>query len=332
MPRISVLIITYNSASTIQECLQSLQNQSFRDFEVILLDNASTDTTKEAVESVRPILTYPLRVHYGSQNLGFTGGNNKAFQLAGGEYVALLNPDTEPVKEWIGTLVAAMDADAQVGICASKLIVHGTDRIDSAGDGYSRALRGFKRGEGQSLNKFTESEAVFGACAGAALYRRKMVDEIGFMDDDLFLIHEDTDLNLRAHLAGWKVMYVPSALVSHKVRTSIGQMSDTAVFYSLRNAEIVRLKGIPFSLFLKFLPEITLQLVAEFFYFALRHGKIRTYFRAKMSVLALLPRTLEQRRALLTSRKVSNRDLGAAMTSVYQADFVKEKLRKIFFG
>src|SRR5208337_3264167 len=101
---------------------------------------------------------------------------------------------------------------------------------------------------------FNREEYIFGACAGAALYRRSMLDEIGFLDDDFFLIHEDTDLNWRAQLSGWRTLYVPSALVYHKVRSTIGPMSDISVYYTLRNSELVRIKNIPCPLFLLCLP------------------------------------------------------------------------------
>ena len=120
------------------------------------------------------------------RNLGFAGGNIEGLKHADGEYIALLNNDAAPDKNWLGELVMAMDSDPMVGICASKLIVHGSEIIDSAGDGFSTSLKGFKRGTGEKSFLYNKREFVFGACAGAALYRRKMIEEIGFLDEDFF--------------------------------------------------------------------------------------------------------------------------------------------------
>ncbi len=328
MPKVSVLIVSYNNASTIGACLLSLQQQTFADFDVVLVDNRSLDATRQVIESLRLSLSFPFSTHYYAENLGFAEGNNAALQKAASDLVALLNPDATADPDWLGQLVATMESDGLTGICASKIVVDGTAVIDSAGDGYSRSLRGYKRGEGQHETAFAQPGVVFGACACAALYRRSMIDEIGFFDPRLFLIHEDTDLNLRAQLMGWKVRYVPSATVRHRVRTSIGPMSDTAVYYSLRNAEIVRLKNVPFSVFLRCLPAVAVQLVAEFLYFGLKHRKSIVYLRAKWDAFRMMPAVLKERSRLMRGRKTDDTYLYALTTSVFHPDFLKEKLRK----
>ncbi len=328
MPKVSVLIVSHNNVSTIAACLLSLQQQTFAGFDVVLVDNRSLDATREAIESLRPSLNFAFNTYYYTENLGFAEGNNAALQKAEGSFIALLNPDAAADPDWLGQLVAIMESDRRIGICASKIIVDGTALIDSAGDGYSRSLRAYKRGEGQHETAFTQPGLVFGACACAALYRREMIEEIGFFDARLFLIHEDTDLNLRAQLMGWKVMYVPSATVRHRVRTSIGTMSDIAVYYSLRNAEIVRLKNVPFTVFLRCLPAVAVQLIAEFLYFGLKHRKLIVYFKAKRDALRMMPVVLRERSRLMRGRKTLDTYLYAMTTSVFHPDFLKEKLRK----
>ncbi len=266
------------------------------------------------------------------KNLGFTGGNIEDSKHANGDYIALLNNDVEVDNYWLEELVIAMDSHLDVGTCASKMIVHGTNVIDSAGDGYATSLKGFKRGEGESSKKLTRQEYVFGACAGAALYRRKMLDGIGFFDEDFFLIHEDTDLNFRAQLMGWKILYVPTAIVYHKVRSSIGRMSDMAVYYTLRNSEFVRIKNVPFGIFLKCLPEFIIGMLTEFVYFAIRHKRFRLYFKAKMDALKMLPKMIKKRKVIMKHKKVSNNYLHSIMTSVWQGDFLKAKIKKLFYG
>ena len=245
--RVSVIIVTYNSAAFIRGCLEALEGQAFHDFEVIVVDNGSTDDTLELVSSYSEV----NRIIEERSNLGFAGGNNLGATYARGEYIALLNPDTIAEPHWLSSLVDAMDAHPEVGICASKLLVYGSEVIDSAGDGCLAIGRGFKRGEGKDTGMYSRDEYIFGACGGAMMIRRAVIDEIGFFDLDFFLIYEDTDFCFRAQLAGWKCFYVSDAVVWHKVRSSIGEMSDMAVYYSARNALYVWWKNMPTWLVVK---------------------------------------------------------------------------------
>jgi hypothetical protein len=330
--KVSVIVINYNGGNLTNNCLGALEGQSFKDFEIILVDNGSTDNSLEGIRnfSEKRHLTQPLKIISLDVNLGFSGGNLAGLDKAEAEYIALLNNDTEPDRRWLGNLVKAMEANPEVGIVATKMIVYGKDIIDSAGDGFSMNLKGFKRGEGENQEKYDQEEYIFGACAGAALYRRTMLEEIGFFDEEFFLIHEDTDLNLRAQLAGWRVMYVPTAVVYHKVRSTIGHMSDDAVYYTLRNSELVRLKNIPFIIFLRCLPEFLAAEIADFLYFAVKHGKFRQYVKAKIDVLRALKRTLNKRKYVMQHIKVNTSYLFAMMTPLWQKDFIAAKMKKFF--
>ena len=334
MPRVSVIIVNYNGKGLIANCLKALEDQSLKDFEIVVVDNASLDDSLHEIQRFleKGLIDSPVKLIPLGKNSGFGGGNLEGLRHANGEYIALLNNDTEPDKRWLEEFIMAMDSDPNVGICASKLIVYGTDIIDSAGDGFSFSLKGFKRGEGERASSYNIKEYVFGACAGAALYRRKMIDEVGFLDEDFFLIHEDTDLNIRAQLYGWKVLYVPTAMVYHKTRSTIGRMSKTAVYYTLRNSEFVRVKNIPFSLFLQLLPEFILGMVSEFIYFALKHRHPVLYFKAKIDAVRLLPVMLKKRSVNMKAKRVSNRDLREIMTPVLEQSFLRSKLRKLIFG
>lgn len=334
MPKISVIIVNYNGKGFIRGCLKALEGQTFKDFEVIIVDNGSLDGSLYEIKgfleetSIVPFTTLiPL-----DTNLGFAGGNFEGFRHACGEYIALLNNDAEPDGRWLEELVMAMDNDPQVGICASKLIVYGSDIIDSAGDGFSTSLKGFKRGEGEKAFLYNKGEYIFGACAGAALYRRRLIEEVGFLDEEFFLIHEDTDLNFRAQLHGWKVLYVPTALVYHKVRSSIGEMSPMAVYYTLRNSGFVKIKNIPLSLFLRCLPVFMLGMVSEFLYFAIKHKRPTLYFKAKIDAIRMLPVMLKKRRVNLKGAKVDSRYLREIMTPVFEWSFLRNKLKKLVSG
>jgi GT2 family glycosyltransferase len=328
--KVSAIIVNYNRKDLTAACLKSLLNQTFKDFEIILVDNGSTDDSLELVRlfSEENRLGKRMKIVPLQHNRGFAGGNIAGLTHADAEFIALLNNDTEPDKEWLRSLSEAMGKNPEIGICASKMIVHGTNTIDSAGDGFATSLKGFKRGEGQNEDAYNSREYIFGACAGAALYRRKMLDDIGFFDDDFFLIHEDTDLNLRAQLAGWKVLYVPEAVVHHKVRSSIGQMSDMAVYYTLRNSELVRIKNIPLGLFLRVMPAFILTVIFEFLYFAVRHGKAGLYVRAKLDAIKMLKSMLLKRSKVMGMRRVSNSYLYRMMVPVWNMNFFLSKIKK----
>jgi GT2 family glycosyltransferase len=334
MLQVSIIIANYNGKGLIIDCIKALEKQSFKDFEVIVLDNASSDGSLDEIQNFIEIssLSPRIKLIFSSMNLGFAGGNLEGLRHANGEYIALLNNDTEPDGRWLGELVKAMDNSPDVGICASKLLVHGTNIIDSVGDGFSTALRGFKREEGNRNPSYKERDYIFGACAGAALYRRRMIEEIGFLDEDFFLIHEDTDLNFRAQLNGWKVLYVPTALVYHKVRSSIGPMSDMAIYYTLRNSEFVRIKNIPFGIFIRCLPEFLIGALTEFIYFAIKHKRLRLYFKAKIDALSMFPRMLKKRAVIMKNRKVTHRYLLKMMTPVWERDFMVTKIKKILYA
>ena len=325
----SIIIVTFNNTLTIVDCLRSLSQQTLSCFEVILVDNTTGEESRKVLESTKSIFKFPLKILYPDSNLGFPGGNHYGLVHASGKYIALLNPDAIADKNWLEELGKVMEAHPEVGICASKIIASDTDLIDSAGDGYSTSLKGYKRGENETKAKYNNAEYVFGACAGATLYRKRMIEEIGFLDRDFFLIHEDTDFNFRAQLAGWKVFYVPTALVYHKVRSSIGHMSDTAVYYTLRNNELVRFKNVPGNFFLRCFPEFILGLITEFIYFAVKHKHLRQYFKAKKDFLKALPKIKNKRALIMKNKKVSDNYLLSIMTPLWQANFLKIKIVKI---
>jgi len=328
---ISILIVTYNNADTIEDCLRSLAVQTRKDFEVVLVDNGSTDGTEELVESVALSFVFPMKRFYLESNLGFAGGNQYAFRRSSGDLIALLNPDAFPEPNWLEEMIDAINLESDIGICASRMLSYSTNTTDSAGDGFASWLKGFKRGEGEGADAYSEPGYVFGACAGAALYRRAMLDDIGFFDEDFFLFHEDTDLNFRARLAGWKARYVPSAVVRHKVRHSIGNGSALERYYTLRNTELVRIKNIPAVLFLMYFPVFLMYQMLEFFFFVLRHRSPTIYMRAKMDVIKMVPAMWRKRSFIQKSRRVSLKKLRSCFTPLLDKKSLLTKGRRMIF-
>ncbi len=333
MPQVSIIVVNYSGEKYIVDCLKAIKEQRFSDFDTIVVDNASLDDSLEVLDLYSRKSSSPLfEIVPLKENVGFAGGCLEGFKRAcGSEYIALLNNDTEVDAGWLGELIKVMESNPAVGICGSKMIVRGTEILDSAGDGFSKALRGFKRGEGEQTSSYTHTEYVFGTSAGAALYRREMIEEIGFLDEDFFLIHEDTDLNLRAQLYGWKVQYVPTAIVYHKVRSSIGKMSDTAVYYTLRNSEFVRIKNVPTYVIVRCFPEVIIGILTEFLYFGIKRKRLGLYLKAKIDAIKMLPKMLKKRASIVKNRKVKDEYLLSMMTPLWQKQFLRTKMKKFLY-
>jgi len=209
---VSVVIVNWNGKKFIAECLDGLRKQTYKDHSIVLVDNASGDGSLELVHRKYPeVKTIPL-----DANLGFAVANNRAIQSIGTEYVALLNNDAVPHPGWLENLIEALEMNLDAGMAASKMLLYDhPDIIDRAGDIYTTAGTALLNGRGEPSKNFNKPAWVFGACAGAALYRKRMLDDIGLFDEDFFLLYEDVDLSFRAQLRGYRCIYVPDAIVYH---------------------------------------------------------------------------------------------------------------------
>jgi GT2 family glycosyltransferase len=326
--KVSVIVVNWNGQRFLEDCLGSLSRQTYANREIILVDNGSTDASVNYVKEKFPeVKVVELR-----ENTGFTGGNAAGLQVAEGEFIGLVNNDTRADDRWMENLLKPMLRDHKIGICASKLIIADTKCMDSAGDGMTTAGVGFNRGHGTNVNMYSSMQAVFAACAAGALYRRKMIDEIGFLDDDFFLYDEDVDLCFRAQLAGWKCVYVPDAIVHHKGNATSVRLSDTHVYYHTRNLEFVWIKNMPTGLILRFAHHKLFQEIGSFCYLCLRHWKWRPFFRAKQDALRMAPAMWEKRRAIQAGRRVPNVYLQSLMTSMFSLDFIWEKIQQLIKG
>jgi GT2 family glycosyltransferase len=305
MLEVTIIIVNWNGKHMLADCLDAVIAQDCPDFEVVLVDNGSTDGSAQFVQS-----NYPsVKLVQLQENRGFTGGNLAGFNCAAGDFVALLNNDTRPDKGWLRALSAGMHADSRIGICASKIIIDGTNKIDSVGDLFTTAFTGTKLGSLRDCEEFNTSIFVHGACAAAALYRRTMLDQIGFLDDDFYFNHEDTDLNLRAWLAGWKCLFVPEAIVHHKVSASVGELSDKTVYYFSRNNVWVWVKNIPLGILLCHLPQRLTYEFSAFVFFCILKKKWKPFLRGKIDAFKHLPQMLEKRKEVQKHITLSNHEI-----------------------
>lgn len=237
----SIVIPNWNGKHFLQTCLDSLRAQTHGHLEVIIVDNASSDGSQDYIKTNYPeVILIELR-----ENQGFTGACNIGMESATGEIISLLNNDTEVEPNWVAEIVGAFDRHPDVGMIASKMLLFNErDTIHTTGDFFTTDGRAGNRGvwekdEGQ----YETEDYVFSACGGSSAYRQSMLDNIGLLDNDYFFLLEDVDLAWRAQLAGYKVLYVPTAIVYHHLSATGGGV--TASFHDGRNSIWIVVKNLP---------------------------------------------------------------------------------------
>lgn len=308
-PEVSVIIVNWNGKKYLKSCLESLRNQTFKDFETIVVDNGSTDDSVPFVRKNFP----EARVISLPENQGFCGGNNIGIKNARGKFIALLNNDAEASSNWLGELVNVLENHEDIGFCASKILLYNhRNLVDTCGDYYSTLGVAGKIGHLDKETNYNNSLEVFGACGGAAIYRRKMLEDIGLFDEDFFLSYEDVDLSFRAQLKGYKCTYVPTAKVYHNLSSTIGEYSDNYVYFGQRNLEYTYIKNMPTSLLLGSLPLHLLYDILALVYFVSK-GKGMPFIKAKFHTYMALPHLLKKRRTIQNEKKVDIRYIKSKM-------------------
>jgi GT2 family glycosyltransferase len=306
----SLIIVNWNGRDLLGDCLPSLEKQTEPAEEVIVVDNGSSD---DSVEFLRASFPY-VKVVSLDKNYGFAKANNTGIRSAGGGRIALLNNDTVVDSRWLEELNNALDNHPEVGFCASKMLMYRDPSIiDAAGDMLGIA-RAYKRGHGRPDGKeFNEPAYVFGACAGAAIYRSEMLDNIGLFDETFVSNLEDVDLSFRAQLAGYKCMYVPTAVVYHKVGETKRRTGWTHKL-TYRNNKLMWLKNAPGWLLIKYAGQVLLEEVRKLAdsLGVDRSGlrppnsqRLKTLLAADAEVFWLLPKIGRKRRKIQRRRIVN---------------------------
>jgi len=304
IPFVSIIVVSYNGKHLLRTCLESVFKQRYKNYEVIFIDDCSTDGSTEFIEKNYPL----IKLIKNKEKLGYALGNNVGIGLANGKYIATLNNDTKVDPYWIENLVKIGESDEKIGICASKqLKFYDTDTIDSAGIILHRGMYPSNRGYNErNKGQYDNSLAVFGASGASAFYRMEMLNQIGLFDPDYFFYHEEFDLCWRAKLWGWKCVYVPEAIVYHIGGATTGRGSKFSNYYTERNRLLTIIKDLPLILFWRYLP------------FILRY-ELDTLFRsitafkyelitARFAAIMLFRRTLRKRKRIQCGRTISNRE------------------------
>ncbi|HZY45723.1 MAG TPA: glycosyltransferase family 2 protein [Anaerolineae bacterium] len=242
---VTTVVVNWNGRAFLNKCLSSLVAQTYQSHEIILVDNASTDGSADYVEAKWP----SIKVLRSRTNIGFAAGNNLAIQRSTGKYVALLNNDAYAEPDWLAKMIEVVDQHQDVGMIACKMLF--ADRptiINSTGICIDRVGIAWDRCGGEVESNDTEPPTeIFGPCAGAALYRRNMLSEIGLFDEDFFMYLEDVDLAWRARRSGWRCLYVPMARVVHYHSASSTEGSPFKSFHLGRNKVWLIIKNYPFA-------------------------------------------------------------------------------------
>jgi GT2 family glycosyltransferase len=253
---------------------------------------------------------YPeVRVEALSHNTGFGIANNLGIAQARGRYIALLNNDAFPGPRWLERLYRALEDHPEVGFCASKILrCPDLQLIDSVGDSFSVLGRGLKIGSGDlDEGQYDTPRLVFGASAAAAAYRSSMLEDVGLFDPEFSPANmEDVDLSFRAQLAGYNCMYVPGAVVHHRVSATLKHRGRESLYLHIRNSEFVFWKNMPPLLLLAFMPLHTLYGLGAMIFHVL-NGRGILFLRAKRDAYRRLPAMWRKRQHIQQRRRVDAR-------------------------
>ena len=314
---ISILITTYNSARFLEKCLESTRAQTHHPVEVIIVDNASTDGTRDILAKFES----QAKIIYNNENIGFAAAQNAAARLAKGDWLLSLNPDVVLDADFLAEAIAAAEGHPEVGAVCGKLlrwnpgtVPEFSNIIDSTGIFFLPNLRHLDRGaEELDQGQFEMQENVFGATGAAALYRNEMLRDIAvegeFFDEQFFAYREDADLAWRAQLLGWQCLYTPRAVAWHVRRVTPERRKELPVtinWHSIKNRFLMRAKNISFPLYARFFLPVTFRDLQVIGYCLLADRRLAS---ALTEVWKCRHELRRKRKVVQSRRRVSDEDL-----------------------
>jgi GT2 family glycosyltransferase len=294
---VSVVIVNYNGRQHLKDLLDSLARQDCPADEMIVVDNASTDGSVEYLQESFPWV-HVIALH---DNVGFAEGNNIGVAKARGEYIALLNNDTVVDHQWLSELVRTLESDDRIGAVVPKIYKASSyPRLDCTGAEFNNLGFAWGRGANQiDRGQFERVEEVPALTGCSVLLRRAALGDDPVFDASYFMYYEELDLSLRVRGRGYSIVYVPTAVVQHKVSKGVSQVARKPVlfqqFYANRNRVKILVKYYPVSILVRSLPLTLLSLVYWNTYF-LRHGGPRFAARALLHQLQFAREGLKERR------------------------------------
>ncbi len=311
-PLVSVIVVNFNAGTYLSRCLAGLADQTMTDFELILVDNGSTDGSLEAAlaEIVLPRLT----VDRAGCNLGFAAANNRAATRAAGRWLALLNPDAFPDPQWLARLTETAERRPGVALFGSTQIdAVEPGRYDGLGDNYFITGLPWRGGLDRPSHQAARDGEVFAPCSAAAFYRADVFRSLGGFDERFFCYVEDIDLGFRFRLAGFRAIQAAGAVVRHVGGASAARRSGFARYHGTRNLIWTFVKNMPGPLFWTVLPAHAITVCALVLWAATR-GEGAAAARGVRDAVLGLPAIWADRRRLQAARCVSWLEIARALT------------------
>ena len=303
--RASIVIVNYNDREAILLCLESVLGLLPSDCEVIVVDNASSDGSGPAIRAAFPQI--PLVC--ATVNGGFGAGCNLGARKAAGTYLVFLNPDTTVAPNWLGSLLAPLEARQHTGLTTARILLanglaDGSQRINVCGINVHISGLCLMRGMGMPADALTKPEPVASASGAAFAVRKDLFDRLGGFDEEMFLYMEDVDLSCRARLAGWECEYVPSSVVYHDYSL---KLRPGRIFQQERNRYLMLLKTLRWPTLLLMLPALALAEIVTIGFVTVHGLSLREKAAAWRWMIGHWPAVLEKRRAVQKGRAVSDR-------------------------
>lgn len=324
-PKVAVVIVNWHSEKLLAQTLAALNEQTRTPDRVVVVDNGSDEAIPIGIIDKSPAAVMTM-----SGNLGFAVANNRAIeQLSALDWIALLNPDAIPDRDWLKRLVEAIERYPEASAFGSRqLMSEDHSRIDGLGDRYHVSGAAWRAGYGcpDGLPMHGAHE-IFSPCAAAAIYKRSALLEAGGFDEDFFCYFEDVDLGFRLRLLGHKLMLAPEAIVYHAGGgTSGGNQSDFAVYHGHRNLVWTYFKNMPFPYFAyHLLAHLFFNLISIVYYFFRGQGKV--ILQAKWHALRGLPKMLKKRSAIQSGIRVRAGQVRNLMATGFMAPYLHKMAR-----
>jgi len=308
---ISVIIVNWNGKKHLSYCLPSLEKIDYPNFEVIVIDNGSTDGSVEYVKKNFP----KVKIIQNRKNLGFAKANNIGFEKAKGEYILLLNNDTEVAPAFLTKLVDAMKRDKKIGAIQPKIVLMDSGKLQAGGAFLTNTgfLYHFGYGKDPTDRKYNQQMEIFSANGSCILVKREVIEKVGLFDPDFFCYFEETDFCWRVWLAGYKIVYVPGSVIYHKGAQTAKRLKSSFVnYHSFKNRIASLIKNLGLAELFKTMPTHLLFCRLAFFAFLVM-GKFSNAWAIQKAIgwnFLHLGKTLEKRKRIQDKiRKISDREL-----------------------
>lgn len=304
-PLVSVIIVNWNGAAILPECLTTLFQQQYKQIEVIVVDNNSSDNSVKIIKKFKEVILIKS-----SQNLGFAGGNNLALPKAKGKYVLLLNTDTRVPKDFLKKLVDVLEQKPEVGVVQPK-IMYEDETINSLGGYLTSSGFLYYPGYGKktTIVEYSKQQKVFTAFGACMLIRKKVIDEIGLFDNDYFMYFEETDFCMRVWLAGYEVRCIPNIFIHHKGAVSSKKFGmERIYFHSFKNRICTYIKNLDVKTLVSILPLhiIICEGISVLYLITGRKGYFFAIQKSLFWNIKHLSKTLQKRKKIIRNKKKKN--------------------------